>query len=61
MLRECADSRDLEESLFSTPIKLHLTLGVMCIMNNEEDAIVSSLFANAMNDIVAYVIYSNIT
>ncbi|XP_026328555.1 activating signal cointegrator 1 complex subunit 1 [Hyposmocoma kahamanoa] len=53
VLRECADSRDLDESLFVKPIKMHVTVGVMCLMDNEERTIASKLFTEAMDTIIA--------
>ncbi|XP_026757282.2 activating signal cointegrator 1 complex subunit 1 isoform X2 [Galleria mellonella] len=45
-------SRDLEESLFIKAQKLHITVGVMCLMDNEERLYVSKLFTEAKEKII---------
>ncbi|XP_026487667.2 activating signal cointegrator 1 complex subunit 1 [Vanessa tameamea] len=46
VLRDCV-SRGLEESLFIRGEKLHLTVGVMCLMDNEERLTASKLLTEA--------------
>ncbi|CAB3230920.1 unnamed protein product [Arctia plantaginis] len=52
VLRECAGSKGLDESLFIESQKLHLTIGVMCLMDNEERVIASKLFTEAKDKVV---------
>lgn len=44
MLRECPG---IEECLFIKPGKLHITVGVMCLMDNEERLLASHLLTEA--------------
>ncbi|XP_046961793.1 activating signal cointegrator 1 complex subunit 1 [Vanessa cardui] len=46
VLREC-EGKGLEESLFIRGEKLHLTVGVMCLMDNEERLAASKLLTEA--------------
>ncbi|XP_059060470.1 activating signal cointegrator 1 complex subunit 1 [Achroia grisella] len=50
-LRECP-SKGLEESLFIKPDKLHITVGIMCLMDNEERLHVSKLLTEAKDTII---------
>ncbi|XP_075992432.1 activating signal cointegrator 1 complex subunit 1 [Anticarsia gemmatalis] len=52
VLRDCASSRGLEESLFIKASKLHLTLGVMCLMDNEERLVASKLLTEAKDKVL---------
>lgn len=51
VLRDCP-SRGLEKSIFIGGQKLHLTLGVMCLMDNEERSIASNLLKQAKNEVI---------
>ncbi|XP_028162825.1 activating signal cointegrator 1 complex subunit 1 [Ostrinia furnacalis] len=51
VLRDCP-GRGLDESLFIKPNKLHLTLGVMCLMDNEERLLASKLLTEAKEKII---------
>ncbi|KAJ8726442.1 hypothetical protein PYW07_001140 [Mythimna separata] len=51
VLRDCP-SRNLDQSLFIKPHKLHLTLGVMCLMDNEERLFASKLLTEAKEKVV---------
>ncbi|CAG9784324.1 unnamed protein product [Diatraea saccharalis] len=51
VLRDCS-SKGLDESLFIRPQKLHLTLGVMCLMDNEERLLASKLLTEAKEKVV---------
>ncbi|KAH9638709.1 hypothetical protein HF086_013981 [Spodoptera exigua] len=51
VLQECP-SRGLERSLFILPSKLHLTVGVMCLMDNEERLFASKLLTEAKEKII---------
>ncbi|KAM3964822.1 activating signal cointegrator 1 complex subunit 1 [Aphomia sociella] len=51
VLRDCP-SRGLEESLFISAQKLHITVGVMCLMDNEERLHVTKLFTEAKDKII---------
>ncbi|PZC82459.1 hypothetical protein B5X24_HaOG210500 [Helicoverpa armigera] len=52
VLRDCPNSRGLDKSLFIKPTKLHLTLGVMCLMDNEERLFASKLLTEAKEKVV---------
>lgn len=52
VLRECGQSRGLEESIFIRAQKLHLTLGVMCLMDNTERLFASNLLTEAKDKII---------
>lgn len=54
VLSECTD-RGIEESIFQKPHKLHLTMGVMCLMDNEERLEASKLLTEAKDNIIMYV------
>ncbi|KAJ2953712.1 hypothetical protein O0L34_g1332 [Tuta absoluta] len=51
VLRECPD-RGIDESLFIRSNKLHLTLGMMCLMDNEERLQASKLLTEAKQNII---------
>ncbi|CAD0196080.1 unnamed protein product [Chrysodeixis includens] len=51
VLRECP-SRGIEKSIFIGAQRLHLTLGVMCLMDNEERSIASNLLKRAKNEVI---------
>ncbi|XP_072936799.1 activating signal cointegrator 1 complex subunit 1 isoform X2 [Epargyreus clarus] len=51
VLKECS-GRGLEESLFIRPQKLHLTLGVTCLMDNEERLHACKLLTEAKTSII---------
>ncbi|GBP59312.1 Activating signal cointegrator 1 complex subunit 1 [Eumeta japonica] len=51
VLKDSSD-RGLEESLFIQPWKLHLTLGTMCLMDNEERIFASKLLTEARDKII---------
>lgn len=51
VIRDCP-SRNLDKSLFIKPNKLHLTLGVMCLMDNEERLCASKLLTEAKEKVV---------
>lgn len=51
VLKECCH-HTLDESLFMKPEKLHLTLGVTCLMDNEERMLASKLLTEAKDKIV---------
>lgn len=51
VLRECP-SRGLDSSVFIAPTKLHLTIGVMCLMDNEERLFVSKLLTEAKEKVI---------
>ncbi|XP_022820913.1 activating signal cointegrator 1 complex subunit 1 isoform X1 [Spodoptera litura] len=51
VMRECP-GRGLDSSLFIQPSKLHLTIGVMCLMDNEERLFVSKLLTEAKEKII---------
>ncbi|XP_045511187.1 activating signal cointegrator 1 complex subunit 1 isoform X1 [Colias croceus] len=59
VLREC-QSRALEESLFIPATKLHLTVGVMCLMDNEERLLVSKLLTEAKERIIMPIIQDHL-
>ncbi|KAI8428016.1 hypothetical protein MSG28_002313 [Choristoneura fumiferana] len=51
ILRDCP-GRGLEESIFMRPKKLHLTLGVMCLMDNEERMLASKILTEAKEKVI---------
>ncbi|KAL4713007.1 hypothetical protein ACJJTC_012077 [Scirpophaga incertulas] len=51
ILTECP-SRGLDESIFIKSSKLHLTLGVMCLMDDEERLLASKLLTEARDKII---------
>lgn len=52
MLRECAGSRGIDETIFINPYKLHITMGVMCLIDDQEIGRVSQLLIDARDKIV---------
>ncbi|XP_061707289.1 activating signal cointegrator 1 complex subunit 1-like isoform X1 [Cydia pomonella] len=51
VLREC-QSRGIEESIFIQPNKVHLTMGVMCLMDSEERTFASKVLTDAKEKVV---------
>ncbi|XP_013188828.2 activating signal cointegrator 1 complex subunit 1 isoform X1 [Amyelois transitella] len=56
VLKSCSMCRGIEESLFIKAHKLHITVGVMCLMDNEERVHASKLFTEAKDKIVMPII-----
>ncbi|XP_053614671.1 activating signal cointegrator 1 complex subunit 1 isoform X2 [Plodia interpunctella] len=52
VLKRCSMCRGVEDSLFIKGSKLHVTVGVMCLMDNEERLHASKLFTEAKEKIV---------
>ncbi|KAL0894878.1 hypothetical protein ABMA27_013390 [Loxostege sticticalis] len=59
VLQDCP-GRGLDESLFIKPNKLHLTLGVMCLMDNEERLYASKLLTEAKEKIIFPLLQNNL-
>ncbi|XP_038216355.1 activating signal cointegrator 1 complex subunit 1 [Zerene cesonia] len=57
VLREC---QSLDECLFIPSSKLHLTVGVMCLMDNEERILVSKLLTEAKEHIIIPIIQEHL-
>lgn len=51
ILHELSD-RGIEESVFVKPHKLHMTISVMCLMDNEERLQASKLLTEARDTII---------
>lgn len=59
MLRECSNS-GLDDSLFIRSEKLHLTVGMMCLMDNEERMLASKLLMEAKEKYIMYAFLTNL-